>query len=422
MIPNLPPLAAAATIPLDAAILPHEMLDLIEDANADAALPKKRRELLSKEAAVEEVREQRMLATAELLMNVMLQAGKSLKAMHLKEFDANPGDAGCQLRGLRIRELSLSEEVHGELAALVTKAEQIRQELNKRKSAAQRKESALDFYKRMIAPLTVTKEAAYLLECRLLFALKQEHRVQDNGVIVTKTNPSKLLSFSNKLSIYHSDLHSKLVSDLQAKVSEESVAYIQDQAAAISTLPAEEKTLLIKMLAPERIHRPTVAGYAPKAFSCAFYNMKAVLQRLREEQALVAIKSIVHKGQQPFHILLRPPASGAEFQLLSDAERKSLINEPVEVIEGVVAPELSPEDLAQKVAKIGLSKLVLACTAQTSPYEPGSSLSSIDLEEAKAEIAQHCKLAHQFDCDNDRHPIFLIDHFYANSLTAEKIL
>ena len=69
------------------------------------------------------------------------------------------------------------------------------------------------------------------------------------------------------------------------------------------------------MLSPENIcaYTPDAKKYPAKAFACQFYAVKTFLYSLLEQKALICFRSIVPKGQKPFHIFLQP--RGADFEM-----------------------------------------------------------------------------------------------------------
>jgi len=360
-------------------------------------------------------KEKSMIVLAQLVNNVIIEAEKSFSKGTLKDFDANPGDAGCQLRGLELRTLLSSSFIEEEFKELKQTAQKLKKLLQTRNP---KKEAALEFFNRNVISINVSKEMAFLLECRLLQQLKIPNFQDENGIIFTKTEISRLSMFSKGISIIDNRVRNQCVDELKAKVSQESVSFIQKEASKISSFVDEEKEFLEKMLSDEMIVKSDCGSMAERSFSCAFFNMKAVLQRLKEEQVPIAFKSIVKKGEEPFLFFMRSPSCGDEFTIIPDESLDP--KEIIVVFEGAVLG-LSKEEFSKKVETIGFSKLVLALDSQEAPFTPTSDLSSIKNQKALDEIMMFQKAAEHLGCVKSKRSFLILDHVFANTIEEERL-
>jgi hypothetical protein len=132
--------------------------------------------------------------------------------------------------------------------------------------------------------------------------------------------------------------------------------------------------LLEQMLMTVRQNKP-VPPYKPKSFGCIFYEMQMIMAILREQQALVAVKTVELKGK-PQMLYLKPPAPGEEFRRADISA--TLKTELVVVFEGVVQNGLSLQELGDKIEEIGFTKLILTCASTAVPFEHGSTLEDVE--------------------------------------------
>jgi hypothetical protein len=59
-----------------------------------------------------------MTSVARLIVNLLKKTVLTIERGNIKELDANPGDKGCQMRAVLLREFLLSPEVSEELQRL----------------------------------------------------------------------------------------------------------------------------------------------------------------------------------------------------------------------------------------------------------------------------------------------------------------
>jgi hypothetical protein len=156
------------------------------------------------------------------------------------------------------------------------------------------------------------------------------------------------------------------------------------------------------------------APFKPKSFGCQFYEIQLALTHLRQQEAFIAIKTVVTEGA-PQLLLLKPPGPGEEFRFVEAAPKETLLV----VFEGVVQKGLSIEAFKARIQAIGFSRLMLVCAAQEEPYEHGSTLDHVTDVEARAEIESHIKMAPEIDCVKGPNPLLLMDHIFCNSLEQE---
>jgi hypothetical protein len=382
----------------------------------DALLPPQLLERILRPAppVFQEDQERTMAAVATLIVKLVLETGDSIQKRAIKLLDANPGDKGCQLRAVLLKNFILSPTIADEVVSLKTRISTVQKALQVRCSILGSSKSpqgtAAQFFEHHLYPLMASKEVIYLLSCRLLTVVKTPSHVEANGVIVTKTSIDLLSKLSPKISSIEDRTHfrEEIVCNAAVKVSVDSLAFIQQESRKLKVSP-----LLHRMLSVVRQNKPQ-GNYKPKSFGCQVSEMQMVLTLLREQEAFIAIKTIVKQGN-PQHLFLKPSSPGQEF---SPVDIENVPKETLLVVfEGVLGVPI--EALTTRVAAIGFSNLILACTAQEEPFEHGSTLEDVHDLEARSEIETLRKLAEEIGCVKGKNPLLLLDHVYCNSLQEE---
>lgn len=359
--------------------------------------------------------ETQMCSVVLLIVNIALGAIKALKQGQYKCFDANPGDGGCQSRALELRRLFMID-LKEEYTALEKVASGIKVLVNKRKGNPKERSkcTAQAFFQAHVGTLTMSKEMEYILHCYLSTVLKTPYQTLANGVVMTRSDASKLSVLSSKItSVLDTPSLRKIVEGNQTTLSMLSVAAMRFAASQVISLGSDEKEQMMTMLSPEHTHlfTPDIIKYEPKAFGCLFYEVKTVLTRLREEQGIVCLKSIVVTGS-PFHLLLQSPTSGKEFEVLTDEACTSLLPvTAIVVFEAVVKVE--KEVASHLLMEHGFTDTILAQAAQEAPYEPKSTLDDVKVPKALEEIVAYKEKRVKIG------DFILLDHVYLNTLSAE---
>ncbi len=338
-----------------------------------------------------------MCAVATYMINSLLRAINTLEKGGTD--DANPGDGGCQNRALVNRRLK-QIDLKAECESLKKSGEAIKKLLNNRQGNDKPKKcSSSTFIREQFGGLMISQEMEFLVHCHVSAVLRTPYETLSNGVVMTKSDMSKLSKLSNGIGKLDACKRHKIVEENQKTLSILSLVYLREEAAQISTLGNEEKELMILMLSEEHTHVYTPDPiYESKTFGCLFYEVKTVLIRLREEEALVALK-----GVRSFHLLLQPKSCGAEFEVLPD-EACALLSttESVVIFEAVV--NVDKQKMEELLIEHGFSNIVLAQAANEAPYEPKSTLEDIKVDKALCEIntfkERSLKIGHAFQLDH----------------------
>lgn len=267
------------------------------------------------------------------------------------------------------------------------------------------------FFAKHIAPIEVSSEMMYLLECRLLTVTKVKDHVEPTGVIVTKLDYGMLKKLSSSVNCIKWGIREQIVCNAAVRMSEKSIAMLQEEGKLRNISPLLERMLMTVrqnkvVVVEDKVQIP----YTPKSFGCILYEMQLILTILREQQALIAIKTVVSKGK-PQMLYLRPLAPGEEFRLVDIAAIPK--TELVVVFEGVVHDGLSLQELGARIEQIGCTRLILACTSTAVPFEHGTTLEDVADLEARAEIASYRAIAREIG------PLIELDHVYCNSIKEE---
>jgi hypothetical protein len=355
-----------------------------------------------------------MTCVAALILKLIKGTVLAVKKGQIRLLDANPGDKGCQLRAVILRQLAQSGPVLDELQQLFAMAERIEAILQIRRSITKpQTELACQFFQKHILPLEASFDVFYLIYCKLLTITKVKARVEPNGIVVTKLSHGDLSKLSPDIHLVEgrgTNFREQIVCDASSKLSQDSLMCMQEMAKKMRVSP-----LLFQMLMGVRQNKPA-GNYKPKSFGCQFYEIQMVLTHLREQEALIAIKTVVVQGN-PQLLFLKPAGPGKEFCFV---DGKNIPPETLIVVfEGVVQPGLKLDEFAKKIERIGFSDLILACAAQEEPYEHGSTLNDVADPVARAEIESFIKRAPEIECDRDKNPLILLDHIFCNTLQEE---
>jgi hypothetical protein len=362
--------------------------------------------------------DKQMTTTATLVVNLILDLAKQVRQNRLKELDCNAADAGCQMRATVIPGLLSSSAVIEELTRLETVAKEISAVLQIRRSLKcsyiqllLENPTAGFFEKHILQRLHFSKEVCYLLDCRMLKVTRVVDHIEPNGIVVTKTSVEELSKLSKNIQVLSIDFRNQLVQNAAARISEVSLSFMRGIATRLNMPP------LVQRMIQQVRQNKTNGNFVPKSFGCLFYEIQIMLTHLRQQQALIAIKSIVKEGKA-CHFFLRPQSPGTEFSFVDEKEVQLLPPSNILVVfEGVIS--LSNDAFAHRVQEVGFSRLILTCAAQEAPFEPGSRLEDIEDLEARAEIEMHKKTAPDIGCVKGQNPLLLLDHVFCNSLQDE---
>lgn len=266
--------------------------------------------------------------------------------------------------------------------------------------------------KRSFEGLKVSKEIQYLLHCYLSAVLRTPYRIQEDGVIMTKSEVSKLSMLSKNIHCLKIEFRNKIVEENQKQLSILSLEAIHASSEKITSLENKEKELMVTMLSKDyrRSFSPD-EKYEPKAFGCLFYEVKAVLTCLKEEEGVICLKSITKEKKQAY-IFLQSKGVGKEFEVLLN-EESTLLNPATLIVVFEAVMHVEKEEVIKRLSEYGFTNMVLIQAAKQSPYEPGSSIDDIKNPEAIREIRSY--LAQGAEIEN----FFTMDHVYLNSLQKE---
>lgn len=328
--------------------------------------------------------EKEMNAITRLIAEILLRATNALAQKNYKAFDANPGDGACQNQALELRRIAILD-LSGECQELKETALKLKELLCKHQDPSH-----------LLKSIQVSKEMEYLLHCFALAFTRIPYKTLETGVVLTRTEPGRLNKLSKKLK------GAKPIADnLQVQLSQLNMQTMRSHA---SLLGENEVTMLSK----EHTHQYTPdKRFAPKTHGSLFYCVKTVLYRLREEKALITLKSIVPKGETSFHLLMQPIKKGGSFELLFNTKLAS--DTLLVVFEAVML--VSREKVAEQIELRGFTDLVLTCASKEDPYEPGSDLSTVKFEPARMEIESF----------REKTCCFRLDHIYLTTVKAEGV-
>ena len=353
-----------------------------------------------------------MRATSFLIVNIVLKTIEAFKGDHFKLFDANPGDRGCQYRAFELLQLKVKGSPFSEeCSSLASAASRTKELLQKRQKEAKEIKncSSQKFFQEQFSAVEVSKEMEYILHSYLSTVLRTPYKTFASGVVLTRSDVYKLEGLSSKITMKLTDgLPNKILQENQKKLSQLSIRAIREAARDLVSLPIEEKNLIVTMLSEENTHVLT------RTFGCSFYGLKTVLYRLREEERVICLKSVVPQGGQSFRVFLKPNNSGEEFVVL---EEEALASLPLDTLIVVFEAEISMDKqrVSQLLMKYGFTETLLIQAAEEPLYEEGTEVDKITLpESAKKEVLIYREKRLSL-------PRFMaVDHVYFNALGGEQ--
>lgn len=387
-------------VPFVASILPKRIIEKTDEKSIGSS---------------SEHEDNRMLALVKLLIHLMKRTAKSFLNKEMMLFNANPGDHGCQLRALKLRQLSMSPALLQEAGALVVKVEKLIRNIG----GYARKRTRYymkDFFHQQIEPVMVSKDMLFLLRCFLLTLTKIPDPIQkdDLGYIFTILDPGQLSKLSKKIQRYfgESSLLIQFLEENKSALAKHSIEVVQEVAAE------QKDPLCIEMLSDKHVRKIQVKQFSAKPFSCLFFQMQVFFQHLREQRVVVAIKRLCKDPQQLFYLFFQASKSG--FQLLSDEEIK-LFNPKILVVVFWGGTELSRDALAKKTAEVGFDRMMLLLAAQEPPYDrmTPSTLEDVSHSEARQLIQKYRDEAQGFGLSKKHQPFFQPRHIFCNTLGKE---
>ena len=366
-------------------------------------------------------REKCMVSVAMMVVKLIGETALSIKKHQIKDLDANPGDRGCQLQAVLLKKLVTTPIIMAELKQLEETSKALLSIVIQRNTLNGNLKPCHDstevFFEKHISSLSVSQELLYLLLCKLLKVTKVKDYVEANGIIVTRLDFTALAKLSKNIHIIDQgtkNFREQIVSEASSWLSEKSLFMIQEEGKKRDLPPLFTRMVLEirqNKPAPPQIKK-SFGLYKPKSFGCQFFGMKMVLTLLSEQEALIAIKTVVVKGK-PQMLFFKPSRSGDEFCPLEITHVPK--EELIVVFEGVIQPEITLEEFSRQVTRIGFTRLILACTSQVDPFEHGSNLGDVADLEARVEIEAHKRFADE----NNLPTLFLLDHVFCNSLQEE---
>ncbi|MCX6990342.1 MAG: hypothetical protein NTX49_04680 [Chlamydiae bacterium] len=366
---------------------------------------------------IEHIRESEglMCKTALLMTGIFLgKGGKStgvcnaLEKGLFKEFDANPGDGGCQLRALALRDIS-NRDLSKECAELKAAMEKIKRVITSRYTSHKLpEESSSVFFDRELRVIQLSAEMEYLMHCHLLKVLRTPYQTLASGVVMTKTEMHKLTLFQPAADKIESDIRRAIVEESQVRTSFLSMERVRAEVDKITTLLPAELEIVTEMLSESHTHVFTADDrFRPKAFGCLFYAIKTLLQRLKEEQTLICLKGIVPKGREGVSLFLQSSARGAEFALIPGG---AVIDTAQDVVVFEVVFNQTEAATREMLSARSFTEEALINASLENQFERGSTLESMEHESAIEEVLTHKAMA------EGREIAFAIDHIYFDKL------
>lgn len=344
--------------------------------------------------------EHQVVALTKLLVRITLEAIDIYERGEFSKLDALVGNYGCESHTFNILSLELTDECQS-LRATCAKIMECMEGRRFIKGKARNLEG---FKTQLETMCSISERMKYLIQSRLLTITKttsyDDSKFATREYEVLKTDCSKL---ARGLNPKVEQLLKPIVSLVQINMSESSILFMRNR---LNELALSDE-LLLKMMAEDNICR-----YNSKAFSCCYYNTKALLHLIAEMKAPLIVKKMTKVNEPALEFAFKSTGVFGQFELMTE---DCPPNTPSVTCVGYFPDDLSPEEWLEKVHQYGLGNLILASGAQGPMYVPSrQNYFPIPLKEAEEEILGQIEKAKELECVFMDHSIFDVDHFYCS--------
>lgn len=350
-------------------------------------------------------KEKKLIGMVQLLCNLTKETIDCLNRREFHLFDAYIGNNGCEAHTFRL--LHAVQSLTYNSRELETRSLYILdylEDLEKNKKVKQIVFKELfKFYQNHVEKAQIPDSLGYLIQSRLLTVIKEMTRDRQ-GYENEKKNENLVLKYSPRMDPQEI---SKIVSFVRQKMSEISIKFMGDNLDTLYTLQKREIQLLKTMFKTENLFWSITSSRGKnrvksKLYSCAFYNIKALIANLAEKQLLLIFKRMTKVGEDSQPILYRANQTGGIFEPLSPESFSP--SECVVVCEAFVKEGLDNNQLKLLIHEQGFLKICLASAAEEkSQYVPKRpELCQVKVQEAIEEIQSYknlriselCNIAH----------------------------
>lgn len=344
--------------------------------------------------------EHQVIALTKLLVKVTLEAIDIYENGQFSQLDALVGNYGCETHTFNILSLELKEECQ----SLRVTCSKIMECIEGRRLIRGKLRKLPAFKTELETMCLISERMKYLIQSRLLTITKttsyDDSKYAEREYEILKTDASKLAKGLNPK--VEKQLKT-IVSLVQSSMSESSIIFMRNR---LNELILSEE-IDRKMMAEDNICR-----YNSKAFSCCYYNTKALLHLIAELKTPVIVKKMTKINEpEQFHAFKSTGVFG-QFELMTE---DCPPNTPVVTCVAYLPDHLSREEWLKKVQQYGLGNLILATGAQGPQYVPGRPHHfQIPLKEAEGEIADQIAKAKEMECVFMDNSIIDVDHFYCS--------
>lgn len=345
-------------------------------------------------------KEDQVIALVKLFVKVTQQTLDICEKGQFADLDALVGNYGCETHTFNLLSAVNSKEIQEECKTLRETCKKIMECIENRRLIKGKKN--LNAFKSEIFNMcSISERMKYLIQSRLLTITKTTSydvtKYGTAGYEILKTVPSNLAKIS-KLGSKTENLLNTIVPLTQSCMSESSIIFMRKRLNELLIAQGDEGQLVKDMMSENNICR-----YASKAYSCCYYNSKALLMLMAELKSPLIIKKMGKIGDPVETHAFKSTGALGQFEQLS---QKEIDNYPSST-PAVVCAAYLPNDWLERVQKYGLGYFILATGAEGPQYVPSQkNLFPIPLKEAELEISNQIKNAQGLDD-------ICIDHFYA---------
>ncbi len=344
----------------------------------------------------------------DVAKGVLTNAKKMCDAIlkgRLTQLDPIVGENACQIRALFAICASLEPELKKELSILSDYLQKKLMIVNVHQNKTQlaTKGTLLEQLEALQLSISVSETVDYLCRSHFL-TIGKSFCMNRNG-----NECSKIIyqDIKNRLSTkMESDLLEKMVKIAQEKIACDSIKFLQSEAVKLDIKTyLDDGAIRVIDHMEKQLHS-----------SCALFNLKAVLLRVKEMNVPILVKEYKDRKE-----LKKSTPVGIYFCSDQRVEKGLDKEQQILVVECFFPEGYEKETLAKSILENGLDTLILANAACTPQYSADDDISCLELE-AQEEILKYRSLGKELGCDTASPVIFKVAHVHAATVKEEKVV
>ena len=318
----------------------------------------------------ETITEIEVVALVEFVAKSVMSTSKAFLARQLFSFDSNPGDDACQSRAAILLDFSHRELVDKELTQLDRQCRTIIKYINKRRSKILIAKSVcpvVDFFKEMVATLSVSREVEFLTHARILKIVRANAGFSPAGTTMTRTDISLFSKVNAQIAKVPTNVRRVILNHSQARHSEQSIEFMHE----IAVDPLAKEMMLIE----NSVRHTKDPFYMPRFFACTLFEVITLFDIIEKRGCFFALKIPDGVDGRFLYLFFRGG------KLVDEPDSGSLV-----VFMEIVPNGVSLKDVAEEIKTVGLREALVSLSSSVEPYQQGSTPDAIVHKAARAEF------------------------------------